>query len=94
MRYKAINTDEVASAHAPFAFLVFEYCFAKALIQLPKNMEDHLIACFTTDFAFCFTVKSVLYGEKAVKINDFYFVATLYEKSKKSVPPGSHNHNR
>ena len=43
-RYKALDTDWIAPAHAQSAVFVCKHCnLSKALIQLTRNIEDHAI---------------------------------------------------
>ena len=51
-RYKAVNSDVIARPHAQFVAVVPKHYLLKALIQLPRSIEDHAIAHFTLYFVF------------------------------------------
>ena len=62
-RYKAINSEEIAHAHAQSVVLVSKQYLLKAVIQVLRNieLEDHAMAHFTPNFAFLFILQSILY---------------------------------
>ena len=51
-RYKAINSNGIAHARAPSTAVVSKHYLSKALIQLPRNIDDHAIAHFSQNLAF------------------------------------------
>ena len=59
-RQKAINNDVIAPAHAQSVVLLSKHYLLKDLIQLLRNVEDHIISYFTPYFAFFLTVQSIL----------------------------------
>ena len=59
MRYKAISNYEFAPVHAQSVVLVFKHFLSKALTQLLRNIEDHVIGHFTQYLALFFILHSI-----------------------------------
>ena len=85
-RYKAINSEEIDSTHAQFFVFVSKYNILKALIQLPRNTEDHAIAYFTPNFVIYFVQRRL--SKLAIVILWPNYTRT------EEIPSGSHNQDR
>ena len=53
----------LSPVHAQSVVVMSKLYLSKGLIQLPRNIEDHEKAHFTSYFAFLFGLQSILYRE-------------------------------
>ena len=85
----AVHAWSIAPVHAWSIALVSKHYLSKALIQLPRNIEDHAVA----HFAFFFILQSILYRESLQNWWFLFYGQTIVEKHK--IPLGLHgNHDQ
>ena len=81
---QSITTEFLLSMHSSLLLYI-----SKALIQVPRNIQDHVIAHFALYFVFFFSVQSILYRESPQNWQFLSYDQTIGKSIKMPPPHGS-----